>query len=33
MERLALKEKGDLFEQIYGFPIELREDRTSGEVG
>lgn len=33
LERLALKEKGDLFEQIYGFPVELRENRTSGEVG
>jgi len=28
LERLALKEKGVLFEEVYGIPVELQEDRS-----
>lgn len=28
MERMALKEKGAMFEEIYGIPVVLREDRA-----
>jgi exopolyphosphatase/guanosine-5'-triphosphate,3'-diphosphate pyrophosphatase len=31
LERLALKEKGPLFEDVYGLKVVLREGRTSGE--
>lgn len=31
LERLALKEKGPLFEDVYGLKIVLREGRTGGE--
>lgn len=30
LERLALKEKGELFREVFGMPVELREQRTAG---
>ena len=31
IERLALKEKADLFEEVYGVPVVLREVRAEAE--
>ncbi len=31
MERLALKEKGNLFEEVYGMPVSLREERSPSD--
>jgi len=33
LERLALKEKGSLFEEVYGLKVVLREGRAPGEGG
>lgn len=33
MERLAMKEKGNLFEEVYGIPVVLRESRAPGAEG
>jgi exopolyphosphatase/guanosine-5'-triphosphate,3'-diphosphate pyrophosphatase len=33
LERLALKEKGPLFEDVYGLKVVLREGRTAGKAG
>ena len=30
MERLAMKEKGNLFQEVYGIPVVLRESRAPG---
>lgn len=33
MERLAMKEKGNLFQEVYGIPVVLRESRATGGEG
>ena len=33
IERLALKDKGNLFEEVYGVPVVVQEVRTAAEDG